>query len=62
VYASNKQQAKKAGFDDAFIFQELSLPHQEKKLPIQQIHAPDLLKKAQAVFHLWESSPDKKTY
>ncbi|WP_246540001.1 nucleoside deaminase [sulfur-oxidizing endosymbiont of Gigantopelta aegis] len=61
-YANAYAQASKIGFDDAFIFQELSLPHSEKKLPIEQIHAPDLLNEAQNVFKQWENSPDKKAY
>ncbi|WP_186756824.1 nucleoside deaminase [Echinicola salinicaeni] len=57
-YANTRQQASEAGFDDDFIYHELPLPPQDRKIPMQ--HAPN--DEALKVFSEWENFEDKKVY
>jgi guanine deaminase len=61
-YANSYEQATQIGFDDQFIFKELSLPHQQKNLSIAQIQDESVLNDALAVFQAWENSSSKKLY
>lgn len=61
-FASTCQQAAMTGFDDQFIYKELSLPHARKQLFISQISDDSVLKKAAAVFREWSNSDFKQTY
>ncbi|MCW8930934.1 MAG: nucleoside deaminase [Gammaproteobacteria bacterium] len=62
LYANSYKQATQIGFDDQFIFKELSLPHQQKNLSISQVQDETVLKDALEVFQAWENSPSKKHY
>ena len=62
IYANTYQQAQAIGFDDQFIFQELSLSHAHKKISIKQTDDSDALKKASEVFIAWDSSTFKEKY
>ncbi|MFK5895306.1 MAG: nucleoside deaminase [Pseudomonadota bacterium] len=61
-YANSYQQAKLAGFDDQFIFNQLNLPHQQKKIHISQIQETEILNKAADIFRLWDNKEDKIKY
>lgn len=61
-YANSYEQATQIGFDDQFIFKELSLPHEQKDLSIAQIQDQSVLNDALEVFQAWENSPSKKHY
>lgn len=55
-YASVAADAAAAGFDDAFIYEELNRVHAERRVPMQQL----LRKESLAIFSLWKRQ-DKKT-
>ncbi len=57
-YANNKRDAAEAGFDDEFIYQELAVPLQERKIPMKQLLRDD----AKKVFYEWEARKDKTLY
>ncbi len=61
-YANSYEQATQIGFDDQFIFKELSLPHQQKNLSISQIQDKSVLNDALEVFQAWENSSSKQRY
>lgn len=55
---ANKQDAARAGFDDKFIYDEIELPENERKLPMQ----PLMRDEAVAVFEEWIAKADKTDY
>lgn len=57
-YAADKDDAAKAGFDDAFIYEELTLKPSERRLHSQQLHDTE----ADEVFELWMNKEDKTAY
>ncbi|MCK5649584.1 MAG: nucleoside deaminase [Gammaproteobacteria bacterium] len=62
LYANSYAQATQIGFDDQFIFKELSLPHQQKNISIAQVQDKSVLNDALAVFQAWENSQNKLVY
>ena len=57
-YGNSKEDAGKIGFDDAFIYEELKLKPENRKVKSQQL----LTEKAILTFNLWEKSKSKTTY
>lgn len=57
-YANTKKDAAEIGFDDQFIYEELDLAMEQRKLPIIQMMRPEAL----GAFRLWETSPLKIEY
>lgn len=57
-FANTKQDAKNIGFDDSFIYEEIDLPYENRKIPNIQI----LRKEALFAFKDWEKKEDKKEY
>ena len=57
-YAASRQDAANAGFDDSFIYDEITVPHFDRKISIEQNH-PD---EAIAVFQEWIAWENKKAY
>lgn len=57
-YANTKENAANIGFDDQFIYEELALEKNSRKLKMQQI----LSEEAGHAFNLWEQSELKKKY
>lgn len=57
-YACTKEEAAKIGFDDQFIYDQLALPIENRKIPMKRIF-PD---KGDLPFRTWESSKDKVEY
>ncbi|MFK9092776.1 nucleoside deaminase [Bacillus salipaludis] len=57
-YACTKEDAAKIGFDDQFIYEQLSLPIDQRNIPMKQI-SPN---QYDLPFKTWEKSKDKKHY
>jgi guanine deaminase len=57
-FANTKDDAAAIDFDDSFIYQELQLPHDEKKIPLIGLPIPEALE----VFKDWQKKGDKTLY
>ena len=57
-YANTKADAKAVGFDDSFIYDELALPRDGRRLPSEEM----LRGEALAAFRLWSGKTDKTEY
>jgi tRNA(Arg) A34 adenosine deaminase TadA len=58
VYAATREQAADAGFDDAFIYQEINQPLDGRKIPF--VHGP--VGEAGELLALWKEKGDKRLY
>lgn len=57
-FGCTKQDAAKIGFDDQFIYEQLALPMEHRKIPMKQI-SPD---EADLPFRTWKGSNNKVDY
>lgn len=57
-YGNTKEDAKAIGFDDSFIYDEIALPHQKRKLKFSQM----LRDEAMEGFKKWENFEGKIEY
>ncbi|MDD3772751.1 MAG: nucleoside deaminase [Weeksellaceae bacterium] len=57
-FANTKKDAKEIGFDDSFLYDEVVLPHEKRKIPISQF----MRNEAFEVFEKWTNNPDKTEY
>src|SRR5947209_4688113 len=57
-YANTAEDAAKIGFDDAFIYHELTLPAGQRAIAMEQLFHEE----ARAAFVAWEKKPDKIAY
>ena len=57
-YAGAAADAAAAGFDDAFIYDELKRPPQSRRIPMIQLMREESL----AVFEAWNQQPNKTAY
>lgn len=57
-FACTKQDAANIGFDDQFIYDQLSLSNENRKIPMKQIYTP----KGDLPFRTWEKSKNKVEY
>lgn len=57
-FANNKTDAKDIGFDDSFIYEELELPRDKRKLPSETFMRTEALE----AFRLWDEATDKTPY
>ena len=57
-YAATREDAARAGFDDAAFYTEINLPPQERKLPLQQL----LREAAWPVFQAWLAQTERVRY
>lgn len=57
-YAADKADAAKAGFDDDFIYEELSLPIGERKMKMERL----LPAEGEEPFDLWTDNKNKVSY
>lgn len=57
-YGNNKTDAKNIGFDDSFIYEELELPRDRRRLPSE----PLLSYEAAEAFRMWMEKDDKVEY
>ena len=58
VFAATRDDAARAGFDDAFIYRELPLAPEARSLPSNHL----LRAEAVAVFDEWLAKPDRVPY
>jgi tRNA(Arg) A34 adenosine deaminase TadA len=58
LYAATRQEASEAGFDDDFIYREIELSGDERRIPF--VHAPEV--SAAEVFALWKEKGDRRLY
>ncbi len=57
-FANTKQDAAAIGFDDSRIYSEVSLPYQQRAIPMVQMMRDE----AQRAFRAWRDKPDKIAY
>ncbi len=57
-YAANKHDAKNAGFDDSFIYDELDKNENERSIYIKRINIPT----SEQPFEIWKGMSDKVEY
>ena len=57
-YAARQEDAAQAGFDDSFIFEQLTLPSSERKIPFVCMHHHEAIKP----FVLWNRMEEKIKY
>jgi guanine deaminase len=57
-FANSAADAAQAGFDDAFIYEELRVPHAERKIPMIQLKNDNALD----AFRAWREKSDKIRY
>lgn len=57
-YSCTKADAKDAGFDDSFIYDELSLPQDKRHLPVETLLRGEALE----AFRIWKEKEDKTEY
>lgn len=58
VYACTRRDAAAAGFDDEFLYRELTLPPDKRRIRTEQV----LREQALATFRAWEDKEDKVRY
>ena len=58
VYACTREDAAAAGFDDALIYAEISLPPEARQLPMTAL----LREEGAAAFKEWEANPGRRPY
>ena len=57
-YGNNRKDAAKIGFDDSYIYDELSIDLNKRKIPLEQINEKEAIK----AFGEWEAKTDKTVY
>ena len=57
-YGSDQEDAAKVGFDDAFIYKEITLPYSKRSIPFEQIGREISIE----VFKKWNAKNDKIKY
>ncbi len=57
-FGNDKTDAKEVGFDDSFIYDELALPRDRRKLPTEILMDNEAIK----AFNMWRDKTDKVEY
>lgn len=57
-FAAGRDDAAVAGFDDAFIYEEIARPFGERRIPMTQV----LAEESMAVLRAWQQAEDKVRY
>lgn len=57
-FSSNRKEAEEIGFDDSFLYNEISLNLKQRSLPIIRISLPE----AKQLFMTWKQKKDKTPY
>jgi tRNA(Arg) A34 adenosine deaminase TadA len=57
-YAGTREDAAKSGFDDAFIYEQIGLPPEQRSIEFLQMDR----KEAQLAFTRWDEKEDKTEY
>ncbi|HVG93451.1 MAG TPA: nucleoside deaminase [Planctomycetota bacterium] len=58
VFAATREDAARAGFDDAFIYEQIARPHAKRRIPFVRLAIPD----AEVPFRTWLADPGRETY
>lgn len=59
IYIGNtKEDAKDAGFDDSFIYDELELPEEKRKIPVLRVMRDEAIE----AFDIWKKTENKIKY
>jgi guanine deaminase len=58
IYASTREQAADAGFDDDLIYREINLPMAERQIPFEFQSQAEVI----GLFESWKKMADKKMY
>jgi len=58
VFASDRHEAARVGFDDGIFYDEIALDPAKRKVPIRQIALPE----GRALFDEWQGKTDKVPY
>jgi tRNA(Arg) A34 adenosine deaminase TadA len=58
VFAAGRADAAAIGFDDAFIYEQIPLPTDQRSVPMQQALRDDAVK----VFQMWQQKTDRTPY
>lgn len=58
VYAATRHEAAEAGFDDAFIYDEIGLPDAKRQIPFEHW----IVVKSASAFEMWKEKRDRKKY
>jgi len=58
IFGSTASDAANAGFDDAFIYQQLAIPPEQRKIPFIQM----MREQALSCFEAWRDKPDRIDY
>jgi hypothetical protein len=58
VFASSAHDAADAGFDDSFIYDEVRLPRDRRRLPLEQMRVAE----AGEEFAAWRAAEDRVEY
>ncbi|TAH20983.1 MAG: nucleoside deaminase [Cytophagales bacterium] len=57
-YANTRQDAAAIDFDDAFIYEEINMPFEKRKIPMEHLHHPQAIE----AFKKWAEKNDKTLY
>jgi guanine deaminase len=57
-FSATRDDAAQAGFDDAYVYEEIALPPEARTLPMRQVRHAD----AAAPFAAWAAKPDRVEY
>jgi guanine deaminase len=57
-YANTAADAAQIGFDDSFIYKQITVPHSQRAIPMQQMMRDQALE----AFRAWQQKPDKVSY
>jgi len=57
-FSATRDDAARAGFDDAYVYEEIALPPEARTLPMRRVEHAE----AAAPFAAWEAKPDKVEY
>jgi guanine deaminase len=57
-FSATRDDAAQAGFDDAYVYEEIALPPQARTLPMRRVEHPE----AGAPFAAWAAKPDRVEY
>jgi guanine deaminase len=57
-FSATRDDAARAGFDDAYVYEEIALPPEARTLPMRRVEHT----RSAAPFAAWEAKPDKVEY
>ncbi len=57
-FAATQRQAAEAGFDDAFIYEQIPLAPEQRSIPMEHVE----LREAMEPFEAWKGNPQRTPY